>query len=387
MDPYLRDVLDVCFRMLHVIAGIAWIGASFYFVRLDLALRPPKNREDAEAGVAGEFWGVHGGGLYHSQKYRLAPAEMPEPLHWFKWEAYTTWLSGFALLVVLYYFDADVRLVDPQVADLAAWQAVTLSIGGLALGWLVYDVLCRTVGERSQLALAVTGTALVALAAWGAGELFAPRAAYLQVGAMLGTIMVANVLFVIIPAHRKLVSAMEEKREPDPAPLLRAKDRSVHNNYLTLPVLFTMLIGHFAFVFGADQAWIVFVLVAVLTASIRVFFARWHTDRRVWWIPVAAGLGVVALAIWLQPDKAAPAPTGAVSIAEVQAVMTARCATCHSGASAPLGIQFETAEQIEARADDIARMAVQTRAMPPGNATKITEEERDLLAAWVAQRG
>jgi uncharacterized membrane protein len=386
MDPYLRDVLDVCFRMLHVIAGIAWIGASFYFVRLDLALRPPKNREDAEAGVAGEFWGVHGGGLYHSQKYRLAPAEMPEPLHWFKWEAYTTWLSGFALLVVLYYFDADVRLVDPQVADLAAWQAVALSIGGLALGWLVYDVLCRTVGERSQLALAVVGTALVALAAWGAGELFAPRAAYLQVGAMLGTIMVANVLFVIIPAHRKLVSAMEEKREPDPVPLLRAKNRSVHNNYLTLPVLFTMLIGHFAFVFGADEAWIIFVLVAVLTAFIRVFFNRWHTGRRVWWIPVAAGLGVVALAIWLQPDTAAPAQSGPVSIAEVQAVMTARCATCHSGASAPLGIQFETAEQIEARADDIARMAVQTRAMPPGNATGITDEERELLGAWIAQR-
>jgi uncharacterized membrane protein len=386
MDPYLRDVLDVCFRMLHVIAGIAWIGASFYFVRLDLALRPPKAREDVDAGVAGEFWGVHGGGLYHSQKYRLAPAEMPEPLHWFKWEAYTTWLSGFALLVVLYYFDADVRLVDPQVADLAAWQAVALSIGGLALGWLVYDVLCRTVGERSQLALAVIGTALVALAAWGAGELFAPRAAYLQVGAMLGTIMVANVLFVIIPAHRKLVSAMEEKREPDPVPLLRAKNRSVHNNYLTLPVLFTMLIGHFAFVFGADEAWIVFVLVAVLTAFIRVFFNRWHTGRRVWWIPVAAGLGVVALAIWLQPDTAAPAQSGAVSIAEVQAIMTARCATCHSGASAPLGIKFETVEQIEARSDDIERQAVLTHAMPPGNATGITDEERELLGAWIAQR-
>ena len=386
MDPYLRDVLDVCFRMLHVIAGIAWIGASFYFVRLDLALRPPKVRADAEAGVAGEFWGVHGGGLYHSQKYRLAPAEMPEPLHWFKWEAYTTWLSGFALLVVLYYFDADVRLVDPQVADLAAWQAVALSIGGLALGWLVYDVLCRTVGERSQLALAVVGTALVALAAWGAGELFAPRAAYLQVGAMLGTIMVANVLFVIIPAHRKLVSAMEEKREPDPVPLLRAKNRSVHNSYLTLPVLFTMLIGHFAFVFGADEAWIVFVLVAVLTAFIRVFFNHWHTGRRTWWIPVAAGIGVVALAIWLQPDTAAPAQSGPVSIAEVKAIMTARCATCHSGASAPLGIKFETAEQIEARADDIERQAVLTRAMPPGNATGITDEERELLGAWIAQR-
>jgi len=386
MDPYLRDVLDVCIRMLHVVAGIAWIGASFYFVRLDLALRPPKHRKDAEAGVAGEFWSVHGGGLYHSQKYRLAPAEMPEPLHWFKWEAYTTWLSGFALLVVLYYFDADVRLADPQVADVAAWQAVALSIGGLALGWLVYDVLCRTVGERSQVALAVVGTALVALAAWGAGELFAPRAAYLQVGAMLGTIMVANVLFVIIPAHRKLVAAMEETREPDPAPLLRAKNRSVHNNYLTLPVLFTMLIGHFAFAFGADKAWLVFVLVAVLTAFIRVFFGLWHAGRRAWWIPAVAVVGAVALAIWLQPDTPVPAQSGAVSIAEVQAVMTARCATCHSGASAPLGIQFETAEQIEAHADDIERQAVLTHAMTPGNATGITDEERELLGAWIAQR-
>ena len=177
---------------------------------------PPKRREDAEAGVAGEFWGVHGGGLYHSQKYRLAPPEMPEPLHWFKWEAYTTWLSGFALFVVLYYFDARIRLVDPGVADLDEWQAIALSVGGIALAWVVYDVLCRTVGQRSQAALAVVGTGLVAVAAWGAGELFAPRAAYLQVGVMLGTIMAANVFFVIIPAHRKLVAAMEEKREPDP---------------------------------------------------------------------------------------------------------------------------------------------------------------------------
>ena len=282
MDPYLRDVLDVCIRMLHVIAGIAWIGASFYFVRLDLALRPPKEREDVQAGVAGEFWGVHGGGLYHSQKYRLAPAEMPEPLHWFKWEAYTTWLSGFALLVVLYYFDADVRLVDPAVADLAAWQAVALSIGGLVLG---VARLRRAMpsDRRAKPGSRSPSSALRSSRSrrWGAGELFAPRAAYLQVGAMLGTIMVANVLFVIIPAHRKLVAAMEDKREPDPVPLLRAKNRSVHNNYLTLPVLFTMLIGHFAFVFGADEAWIVFVLVAVLTAFIRVFFNRWHAGRRV----------------------------------------------------------------------------------------------------------
>jgi uncharacterized membrane protein len=386
MDPYLKDVLDVCLRLLHVTAGIAWIGASFYFVRLDLALRPPRDPEDAEAGVAGEFWGVHGGGLYHSQKYRLAPRVMPEPLHWFKWEAYTTWLSGFVLMVVLYYFDADVRLVDPTVADIDTWLAITLSVGGLALGWVVYDVLCRTVGERSQIALGAVGIALLALAAWGASELFAARAAYLEVGAILGTIMAANVLVVIIPAHRKLVRAMEEKREPDPLPLLQAKQRSVHNNYLTLPVLFTMLAGHFAFTFGADEAWIVLVLVAVLTAFLRHFFNLWHTGRRAWWIPITSVVAVVALALWLEPDEPAPAQTSPVPFAQIQQVVEQRCATCHSGASAPLGIRFETEEQILARADDIERQAVATRAMPPGNATGMTDDERELLAAWLAQR-
>jgi uncharacterized membrane protein len=384
MDPYLRDVLDVLLRMLHVVAGIAWIGASFYFVRLDLALRPPKRSEDADAGVAGEFWGVHGGGLYHSQKYRLAPAEMPEPLHWFKWEAYTTWLSGFALFVVLYYTDADTRLIDPSVADLTTTTAIALSVAGIGLAWIVYDVLCRTVGTRSQAALAVVGTGLVALAAWVSGELFAPRAAYLQVGVMLGTIMAANVFLVIIPAHRKLVTAMEEKREPDAAPLLEAKNRSVHNNYLTLPVLFTMLAGHVAFVFGADDAWLVFVLIAVLTALIRVFFNRWHTGQRVWWIPAVAAVAVVGLALWLQPEETSPSTSPPPAFAQVQAVMTARCVPCHSGASAPLGIRFETREEIEARADDIERQAVQTNAMPPGNATGITDQERQLLGAWVA---
>ena len=384
MDPYLRDVLDVLLRMLHVTAGIAWIGASFYFVRLDLALRPPKRAEDAEAGVAGEFWGVHGGGLYHSQKYRLAPAEMPEPLHWFKWEAYTTWLSGFALFVVLYYTDAGTRLIDPSVADLSTASAIALSLAGIALAWIVYDVLCRTVGTRSQAALAVVGTGFVALAAWVSGELFAPRAAYLQVGVMLGTIMAANVFLVIIPAHRKLVTAMEEKREPDAAPLLEAKNRSVHNNYLTLPVLFTMLAGHFAFVFGAHQAWLVFVLIAVLTALVRVFFNRWHTGQRVWWIPAVAAVAVVGLALWLQPEESSPSTAPPPTFAQVQAVMTARCVPCHSGASAPLGIRFETRDEIEARADDIERQAVQTKTMPPGNATGITDQERELLGAWVA---
>jgi uncharacterized membrane protein len=386
VDPYLTDVLDVILRMLHVTAGIAWIGASFYFVRLDLSLRPPRRPEDAEAGIAGEFWGVHGGGLYHSQKYRLAPAEMPEPLHWFKWEAYTTWLSGFALMVVLYYFDAGVRLVDPAVANLADWQAIALSSGGLVLAWVVYDVLCRTVGQRSQAALGAAGVVVLALAAWGASELFTARAAYLQVGAMLGTIMAANVLLTIIPAHRKLVHAMEERREPDPGPLLEAKRRSVHNNYLTLPVLFTMLAGHFAFTFGHEHAWLVLVLIAVLTAGVRHFFNLWHTGRRAWWILAGATVAVVALVLWLQPDETSPAQSTPVSFAQVRDVFAGRCATCHSGASAPLGVRLETEAEITARADDIERQAVLTKTMPPGNVTGMTEEERELIAAWINSR-
>ncbi len=386
MDPYLRDVLDVCLRMLHVVSAIAWIGASFYFVRLDLGLRPPKSERDAEAGVAGEFWGVHGGGLYHSQKYRLAPAEMPSPLHWFKWEAYTTWLSGFALLVVLYYFDADTRLVDAGVAGLEEWEAIAISIGGLALAWVVYDVLCRTLGARSQIALATVSVVLFALAAWAASELFAARAAYIQIGAMVGTIMVGNVLLSIIPAHRKLVAAMEEKREPDPAPLLAAKERSVHNNYLTLPVLFTMLVGHFAFVYGHENAWVALVLIAVLLAGVRHFFNLWHTGRRVWWIPAAAAVAAVGLAFWLEPEEAPAVDGESVTFAQIAPIVEQRCASCHSGASPPLGVRLETQAEIEARAEDIERQAVLTEAMPPGNATGMTEAERELLGAWIASR-
>jgi uncharacterized membrane protein len=385
MDPYLKDVLDVCLRLLHVTAGIAWIGASFYFVRLDLSLRPSSSRGTVDPRIAGEFWGVHGGGLYLSQKYRLAPPELIGPLHWFKWEAYTTWLSGFALMVVLYYADPELRLVDPAIADLANWEAIALSLGGLVLAWVVYDVLCRTVGKRSQVALGVVGVATFALTAWGASELFAPRAAYIQVGAMLGTIMAANVLLVIIPAHRKLVTAMEERQEPDQAPLLEAKARSVHNNYLTLPVLFTMLAGHASFVVGHERAWVALVVVAVLTASVRHFFNLWHTGRRVWWIPAGVAVGVVALAVWLQPEETTLSPLpGPVAFAQVQQVITGRCSSCHSGVSAPLGITLVTADEIEARADDIERVVL-SRLMPPGNVTGMTEAERSLIAAWVAE--
>ncbi len=386
MDPYLRDVLDVCFRLLHVTAAIAWIGASFYFVRLDLSLRQPKRAETAP-GVAGEFWGVHGGGLYQSQKYRLAPAEMPEPLHWFKWEAYTTWLSGFALLVVLYYFDADTRLVDPAVAALEEWEAIALSVGGLVLALLVYELLCRTIGRWSQLWLAAYGVAFLALAAWAASELFAPRAAFLQVGAMVGTIMAANVLLVIIPAHRKLVAAMEAGRLPSEEPLLEAKQRSVHNNYLTLPVLFTMLVGHFAFVFGHEDAWLALVLISVLLAGVRHFFNLWHTGYRAWWILGAAAAGSRRARVLAAAGGSARLRTRLPSRSRRSSRSSRSAARRATPAPRrPSECSWRRKPQIEARAEDIERQAVLTQAMPPGNATGMTEEERELLAAWIAQR-
>lgn len=375
---YLRDLADLALRLLHVVAGIAWIGASFYFIRLDLGLRPPAEPKE---GVGGEYWGVHGGGFYHSQKYRAAPPKLPEHLHWFKWEAYTTWLSGFALLVVLYWTDAESRLVDPAVADLSAWQAAGLSAAGLALAWLLYDAACRTLRDDRRVAVAVA--VLVVASAWLAGELFAARASFLQVGAMLGTIMAANVFFTIIPAHRELIRAKEQGREPDPAPGLRAKQRSVHNNYLTLPVVFTMLAGHFPLAFGQEHAWLVLLAIFGIVAAIRHFFNRWHVGRREWWILGAAGVGAVALAFVLAPDDAPATAAPGDDVAE--AIVAERCQTCHSGASAPLGVRLESVAQMEQHASAIAAQ-VGSRAMPPGNATGITDAEREQLVAWASSR-
>jgi uncharacterized membrane protein len=376
---YLRDLADLAFRMLHVVAGIAWIGASFYFIRLDLGLAPPAEPKE---GVAGEYWGVHGGGFYHSQKYKVAPPKLPEHLHWFKWEAYTTWLSGFALLVVLYWLDADTRLIDSTVADLEVWQAVALSAAGLALGWLIYDAACRLLIEDRLVAIAVA--ALVVVSAFAAGELFAARASYLQVGAMLGTIMAANVFFVIIPAHRELVRAKQEGREPNPLPGLRAKQRSVHNNYLTLPVVFTMLAGHFPFTYGSDHAWLVLLAIFAIVAAIRQFFNLWHVGKRPWWILGAAGVAAIALAVVLAPEDSAPAAVPEDAVA--QGIVSERCQSCHSGAGAPLGVRLETLEQMTQQAAGIERM-VSSRAMPPGNATGLTDAERAQLVAWASAHG
>ena len=386
---YLRDLADLVLRLLHVVAGIAWIGASFYFIRLDLGLRAPAEPKE---GVAGEYWGVHGGGFYHSQKYKVAPPKLPEHLHWFKWEAYTTWLSGFALLVVLYWLDADTRLVDPAVADLSAWQAVAISAAGLALAWVVYDAACRFLGDDRLVAVAVA--ALVTFSAFAAGELFADRAAFLQVGAMLGTIMAANVFFVIIPAHWELVRAKEAGREPDPRWNARGKQRSVPTNYFTLPVVFAMLSNHFPFTYGHSYAWVILVCLMAIGALTRHFFNLRHQGRNAWWILGIAAAGIVALAIWLRPPSSKAVAEGPVpAFAQVQSIVNQRCVPCHAvhptmpGITAPpAGLAFDTGAKIRLLAGLIKTAAVDSHLMPPSNVTDMTQAERDTLARWLAHR-
>jgi uncharacterized membrane protein len=290
---------NLLFRWLHVIAAMAWIGASFYFIALDNHLEPAKDPEDAKRGVAGEAWEVHGGGFYRVEKFRAVPNRLPEHLYWFKWEAYTTWLSGFALIIVVYYSHASSFLIDRTVADLSAWEAVAISIAGLALAWIVYDGLCRAF-ENDELFLAVLVFAFVCASAWASSRLFAPRAAYLQVGAMIGTMMVGNVFFVIIPAHRELIRAKEAGREPDPRWGRRGKTRSVHNNYLTLPVVFAMLSNHAGFTYGHAHAWLILVALMALGALTRHYFNLRHQGLNVWPILGLVAAGFVALAILIR---------------------------------------------------------------------------------------
>jgi uncharacterized membrane protein len=391
VDAYLVDWLDLLIRWLHVVAAIVWIGTSFYFVALDSHLLPPRKPRDVDEGVGGESWEIHGGGFYRIHKFRVAPETIPEPLHWYKWEAYTTWLSGFALLVVLYYLDADSYLVDPAVRDLGTGTAIAISIALLALAWLVYDGLCRLLGKR-ELLLAAALVAFVAASAFTVSELFSARALPIQVGAMLGTMMVGNVLFVIIPGHWELVHAKRAGREPDPVHGIKGKQRSVHNNYLTLPVVLAMLSPHFPFAFAGERGWLVLVALMLVGAWIRLFFNLRHRGRTIWAIPATAALAVLAIAIAIRPDDAEPAGAAAVPFAQVAAIVEQRCAVCHSMtptnssfSSPPAGIAFDTPEQIQARAAAIEEQAVRTRAMPLGNATEMTDAERELLGRWIAQ--
>jgi uncharacterized membrane protein len=386
LDPYATDWLNLLGRWLHVIAGIAWIGSSFYFIALDNHLRPPTN---ADEGVGGESWEIHGGGFYRVQKYKLAPDELPEPLHWFKWEAYTTWLSGFALLVVLYYLHANDYLIDKSVAGLSPLEAVAISVGLLAAAWLVYDALCRVLGSR-PLVLAASLLALITLAAWGTSQLFSGRASYIQVGAMIGTMMVGNVFFVIIPAHWKLVRAKEAGEEPDPVWNERAKLRSVHNNYLTLPVVFTMLSNHFPFTYGHSYSWLILVALLVIGAWVRHFFNLRHTGRTVWAIPISAAAAIAVLAILIRPQGESSGGTATVRFATVARIVGERCAACHSVhptlvTAAPLGLTLDTPAEIRRYASNIRDLAVNSKTMPLGNATHMTDAERRTLGQWIAE--
>jgi len=388
MEAYIADWLNLLLRWLHVIAGVAWIGSSFYFVWLDNHLEPPKDPADDEKGVGGEVWSVHGGGFYHAQKYKVAPPALPERLHWFKWEAYTTWLSGIFLTALLYWYGAEVYLIDRSVADFSAPVAVGIAIALIVGGWIVYDLLCKSPLARDTRVFGGILLVLASVLAWGLCQLFGGRGAYIHYGVVLGTIMVANVFFVIIPGQKLMVAAAERGEKPDPIHGLRGKQRSVHNTYFTLPVLFVMTSNHFAMAFGHEYNWLILIGISLAGALIRIYFVERHKGK-------ASALPVVLAVVLLAVIAAAIAPRPQesddtnVSIDQVQIVINARCTSCHSSDPshpafpvAPLGIMFDTEEQIITEADRIYQQTVVTRVMPIGNLTAMTNEERQVIKAW-----
>ncbi|WP_375341626.1 urate hydroxylase PuuD [Massilia phyllosphaerae] len=399
--PYGLEWMNLLVRWLHIITGIAWIGASFYFVWLDNSLRPPApGGELARKGVAGELWAVHGGGFYNPQKYMVAPAELPAELHWFKWEAYSTWLSGFALLTIVYYFNAQAMMVDRSVADLSSWQAIGIGLGSLVVAWVFYDLLCRSKLGKHDLAFGAVIFAFLVGATWVLTHFLSGRAAYIHVGAMIGTIMVANVAMVIIPGQRKMVNAMRAGQKPDPVYGIRGKQRSVHNNYFTLPVLFIMISNHFAMTYHHAHAWAVLGMIMLAGVFIRHFFNLRHKGRIEWKYPAIGVLLLAAVAIAIAPRPAAvsapaSAQPGAASagagaqFAQVQGIIAQRCVSCHAAhptqpgfAAAPAGVALDNAQGISQNAARIYQQAVQLKAMPLANMTNMTDAERAQVAAW-----
>ncbi|MBI3528459.1 MAG: urate hydroxylase PuuD [Betaproteobacteria bacterium] len=391
MQAYLLDWLNLLLRWFHMITGIAWIGASFYFVWLDNHLLAPKNRALADKGVSGELWAVHGGGFYNAQKYKVAPATLPDPLHWFKWEAYTTWISGFFLLCLMYYVGAEVYLIDRNVADIGKAAAIAIGIGSLAGGWLIYDLLCKSPFGKTDAVLGGVLLVLTVAAAWGLCQVFSGRGAYIHFGAMLGTIMVANVFFVIIPGQKELVRAKVEGREPDPIHGVRGKQRSVHNTYFTLPVLFTMISSHYAMTYGHARNWLILAAIAFAGAAIRVYFVSRHKGGA---SPLPAIAGVVALALVafaIAPAFRSTGPAAAAPADEfgrVSAIVQARCAACHAQAPtqpgfaiAPKGVMLDTPDRIATQAVQINQQ-VSSRVMPLANLTGMTDVERETIAQW-----
>lgn len=390
MEGFVTDWLNLAIRWFHVVAAIAWIGESFYFVALDNSLKKPNDAAVAARGVFGELWHVHGGGFYNMQKYMVAPPELPYDLHWSKWPSYTTWMSGFALFTVLYLFAPGTYLIDRNVLDMGPVVAIASALGFLAAGWIVYDSLCRTLGSNDRL-LGVCVGLYVFAAIWLACHVFSGRAAYLIVGAMLATIMSANVFFVIIPGQRKMVDAMLQRQAPDPIYGKRGKQRSVHNTYFTLPVVFAMLSNHYAMTYAHPYNWAVLALIMLAGALIRQFFVMRHRGQVRWYLP-AAGIALVLIAlVCTMPRSVAPqaqaAQASALRVADIAPILQGRCVACHSAqpslvGSAPAGVMFDTHEQIEQNAQRIYQQAVQLKSMPLGNVTHMTDDERAKLAAW-----
>ena len=398
--PYLLDWLNLLARWAHLIAGISWIGASFYFVWLDDSLTQPEDDADVRRGMSGELWAVHGGGFYHNRKYPTGPrvAPLTHDLHWFKWEAYATWITGMAMLAIVYWAGAAAFTIDPGVLDLSAGAAITISIASLVISWLVYDGLCRLLGSR-PVVLWIAIAAFLLFADWALFHVFAGRAAYIHVGAIVGTIMVANVFFVVIPGQKRMLAQIRAGQEPDPRPGRLGKMRSVHNTYLTLPVLFIMISIHYPMTYGTPNGWIVLAVISAAGVLVRRFFVLSHKRRYSIGLLLAAAVLLAATAL-LAGSVTAPAPRARrvvlhvrpqVRYAQVAPIVARRCAVCHAaeptqpGYSAPpQGVLLDTPAHVRANAQRIEQQAVATHAMPLGNVTHMTDAERATLGAWIA---
>jgi uncharacterized membrane protein len=402
--------IEAFLRWLHVIAGIAWIGSSFFFMHLDYSLR---RRDSLPERAHGDAWQVHGGGFYHMVKYLVAPSKMPDQLTWHKWEAYTTWLSGFALLVVVYYLSAELYLIDRNVLDLPVWAAVAASVGTLAVAWVAYDLACRSRFGTNDVGLALVMFVVLLAMAFALTFVFSARGAFMQMGAIMGTIMVANVAMVIIPGQRKVVADLVAGRQPDAIHGARGKQRSTHNNYLTLATVFVMFAGHYPLAFGTRFSWLILGCLIVMGVLMRHFFNERHKGNPdPWWTwGVTAALGLVV--VWLstfppvvaEPQRRAqsPVPSGLttrVSFAQVDDVIQTRCAMCHARepvwsssaevwqrpmGQAPKDLRFDTPDAIHLHRRAIGLHSVASHAMPPGNISVMTPEERRLLGRWLTQ--
>ena len=393
MQAYVLDWLSLLVRWFHVTAGIAWIGASFFFVWLDDNLNRQVSDAERRRGIDGELWSVHGGGFYHNEKYLTGPAGEPlsNELHWFYWEAYSTWISGMAMLAIVYWAGASTFLIDKSVMDLTPAEAIAISIGSIVLGWFIYDALCR-IFEQNEFVLWTSIGIFLLIFDWGFFHIFGARAAFIHVGAVIGTIMVWNVFFIIIPGQRKVVRQLRAGEVPDTRPGFLGKQRSVQNTYFTLPVLFIMISNHYPMTYSGPYGWLVLAGLSIAGVLVRRFYVLSHFKKIVIALPVAA-LVLIAIIAWAGAPHSAPAAAvnaPAVSYAQIAPIVAQRCAVCHAvhpteaGFSAPpAGVLLDTPDHITANAALIRTEAVASHAMPLGNLTNMTDAERTLLGAWI----